>query len=60
MAAHLEPAYRGHQHGDLSVTEDVTARSLILPLFHELSEADQDRVVEALRRSVHGRRPVKV
>lgn len=49
MAAHLEPAYTGHPHGDLPVTERLTTRSLILPLHHELTADDQVRVVSALR-----------
>ncbi len=49
MAAHLEPAYTGHPHGDLPVTERLTTRSLILPLHHELTADDQVRVVGALR-----------
>jgi dTDP-4-amino-4,6-dideoxygalactose transaminase len=52
MAAHLEPAYAGHPHPDLPVTEEVTARSLILPLWHGLTDSDQGRVVESLRRVV--------
>jgi dTDP-4-amino-4,6-dideoxygalactose transaminase len=52
MASHLEPAYREHVHGDLSVTEELTARSLILPLYHGLSDDDQERVVEVLARAV--------
>ncbi len=50
MAAHLEPAYEGHPHGDLGVTERITRRSLLLPLFHEMTEAEQDRVAAILRR----------
>jgi dTDP-4-amino-4,6-dideoxygalactose transaminase len=53
MAAHTEPAYTGHPHVDLPVTEEVSAGSLILPLFHGLTDADQDRVVEALGRGLH-------
>ncbi|MFC0113868.1 DegT/DnrJ/EryC1/StrS family aminotransferase [Kibdelosporangium aridum] len=45
MAAHLEPAYSGV---DLPVTEHLTARSVILPLFHQMTEAEQDTVVTAL------------
>jgi dTDP-4-amino-4,6-dideoxygalactose transaminase len=52
MAAHLEPAYADHPHADLSVTEEVTSRSLILPVFHGLSAEDQDRVVAALKKAV--------
>ncbi len=48
MASHLEPAYAGTSHDPLPVTERLTARSLILPLFHEMTEADHDRVVDAL------------
>jgi perosamine synthetase len=50
MAAHLEPAYAGHQNGPLLVTERLTARSLILPLFHDMTESEQDAVVAVLRR----------
>ncbi len=48
MAAHLEPAYADHQYGNLPVTERLTARSIIVPLFPQMSEADQDRVVGAI------------
>ena len=48
MAAHLEPAYNSHPHGALPVTELLTARSLILPLFHDLTEEQQDAVVAAV------------
>ncbi|MFF9210723.1 MULTISPECIES: DegT/DnrJ/EryC1/StrS family aminotransferase [unclassified Streptomyces] len=49
MAAHLEPAYAGHPHAPLPVTERISRDSLILPLFHTLTEAQQDRVVAVLR-----------
>jgi dTDP-4-amino-4,6-dideoxygalactose transaminase len=48
MAAHLEPAYADHPRTDLPVTERLTARSLILPLFHDLTETEQDLVVSAM------------
>jgi dTDP-4-amino-4,6-dideoxygalactose transaminase len=48
MASHLEPAYRGHPHAPLPVTEKLAGRSLILPLYHDLTEEDQDAVVDAL------------
>jgi dTDP-4-amino-4,6-dideoxygalactose transaminase len=51
MAAHLEPAYSDHPHGMLPVTETLTARSLILPLFHEMTEAQQDVVIAAVSAS---------
>lgn len=49
MAAHREPAYAGHPHVELPVTEWLTDSSLILPLFHDMTEQDQDRVVTCLR-----------
>jgi len=48
MAAHLEPAYASAAHPALPATERLTRRSLILPLFHEMTDGDQDRVVDAL------------
>jgi perosamine synthetase len=48
MAAHLEPAYRDHPHGDLPVTEALAEQTLILPMYHTMTEDEQDRVVEAL------------
>jgi len=50
MAAHLEPAYADTPAPPLPVTERLTARTLILPLYHQLTEAEQDRVVGSLRR----------
>ncbi|MFD8306412.1 DegT/DnrJ/EryC1/StrS family aminotransferase [Streptomyces sp. NPDC059690] len=49
MAAHLEPAYADHPSAPLPVTERLTRDSLILPLFHTMTEAQQDRVVAVLR-----------
>lgn len=51
MAAHRQPAYAGHrgQMIQLPVTERLTDNTLILPLYHELSTADQDRVVASIR-----------
>jgi dTDP-4-amino-4,6-dideoxygalactose transaminase len=51
MAAHRQPAYRDVDTGSvpLPVTERLTDRTLILPLFHELTDAEQLRVVDALR-----------
>ncbi|GGK79336.1 aminotransferase DegT [Sphaerisporangium melleum] len=48
MAAHLEPAYAGVPAGELPHTEWLTRNSLILPLFHQMTEAEQDQVAEAL------------
>jgi dTDP-4-amino-4,6-dideoxygalactose transaminase len=52
MAAHLEPAYAGHPHRPLPVTELLTARSVILPLFHDMTQAQQDAVASAVRASL--------
>lgn len=54
MAAHREPAFAGHPCGDLPVTDLLTRRSLILPLFHALTESQQDRVVEVLLDAARG------
>lgn len=56
MAAHLEPAYADLHHPQLPVTERLTRDSLILPLFHEMSERDQDHVVEVLVAAVRDTR----
>ncbi|MDQ1293149.1 MAG: hypothetical protein QG608_1030 [Actinomycetota bacterium] len=49
MAAHRQPAYAGHPHVPLPVTERLTDRSLILPLYHSLSSSEQRTIVEVLR-----------
>jgi perosamine synthetase len=49
MAAHLEPAYAGHSIPVLPVTERLTASSIILPLFHELTGEEQNAVVSVIR-----------
>lgn len=48
MAAHLEPAYQDVAHHPLPVTERLTARSLVLPLFHALTRTEQDQVVSVI------------
>jgi dTDP-4-amino-4,6-dideoxygalactose transaminase len=48
MASHLEPAYAGHPHVALPVTEHLTSRSLILPLYHDLTAQEQEMVVWGL------------
>jgi dTDP-4-amino-4,6-dideoxygalactose transaminase len=54
MAAHLEPAYADHPRAPLPVTERLTRDSLILPLFHTMTEAQQDRVVAVLHEQAGG------
>jgi dTDP-4-amino-4,6-dideoxygalactose transaminase len=52
MASHLEPAYEGQPHDALPVTEQLTRDSIILPLFHTMTEAEQNRVVDSVRELV--------
>ncbi len=49
MASHRQPAYAGLEHGPLPVTERLTDNTLILPLFHQMTEAQQDQVIDAIR-----------
>ena len=51
MAAHRQPAYDGHPRGDLTVTERLTDNTLILPLFHTMTEDEQQQVVGVIRRA---------
>jgi perosamine synthetase len=48
MAAHLEPTFHGIDARPLPVTERIASRSMLLPLFHEMTLGQQDRVVETL------------
>ena len=50
-AIHLMSYYRdrfGHHEGEFPVCEDVAARSMALPFYPELTEAEVEQVVEAL------------
>lgn len=50
MAAHRQPPYRElTPTGGLPVTERLTDRTLILPVYHTLSDEDQARVIAVLR-----------
>ena len=54
--AHREPAY-SHEpwrmgSGGLSRSERLQDRSLVLPLFHDITEADQDKVADRLKKAV--------
>ena len=50
MCAHREPAYRDLPlPHPLPVSELLQDRSLILPLYPEMAEADQDRVITAIK-----------
>jgi dTDP-4-amino-4,6-dideoxygalactose transaminase len=56
MAAHLEPAYADAKPS-LPVTERLTARSLILPLFHQMTQAQQDHVVSVVTSALRSSTP---
>jgi perosamine synthetase len=49
MAAHLEPAYADVSTPKLPATEDLSLNSVILPVFHGMTAAQQDRVVAVLK-----------
>ncbi|MCC6458494.1 MAG: DegT/DnrJ/EryC1/StrS family aminotransferase [Caldilineaceae bacterium] len=57
---HLQPAYAdlGYQAGSLPVTETVAATCVSLPLYPEMTDGQQDRVVAAVRQFVEARDPV--
>ena len=55
MNAHREAAYPAgswRAAGSLAASEQAQDTTIVLPLFHQLTDADQDRVVEALRRAM--------
>jgi perosamine synthetase len=54
MASHLEPAYAGHPHAELPVSERLTRHSIILPLFHTMTADEQDHVIRSVRELVCG------
>jgi dTDP-4-amino-4,6-dideoxygalactose transaminase len=52
MCSHREPAYRdGYRTapGGLRRSEEAQERNILLPLFHQFTEEEQDRIVDALR-----------
>jgi dTDP-4-amino-4,6-dideoxygalactose transaminase len=48
MAIHREAPYRGHWDKLLPNTNAVADTTIVLPLFHEMSEDDQDYVIECI------------
>ena len=48
---HLQPAYAdlGYQRGQLPVSEEVADTCLSLPLYPEMTDAQQDRVVATIQ-----------
>jgi perosamine synthetase len=58
-AVHLMTYYReqfGHREGEFPVCEDVAARSIALPFFPQMTEAQIERVGEALKQVLEGGR----
>ena len=49
MAAHRQPAYGQRAASHLPVTDHLTDNTVILPLFHQLSDSEQARVIDVLR-----------
>lgn len=49
MAAHRQPAYAGHPSAPLPVTERLTDRTVILPIYHQMSDEELQRVFDAVR-----------
>ena len=51
VPVHLQKAFAplGYREGDFPVTERIARECLTLPLFPEMTNAQQDRVVDALR-----------
>jgi perosamine synthetase len=56
MASHREPCHRGARAGPLPETERAAAQTLLLPIFHELRDDEQDFVVDALRAALEATR----
>lgn len=57
MNAHREPAYPAgswRQAGSLERSERAQETAVLLPLFHEMTESDQDRVIETLEAVIRG------
>lgn len=49
MSAHTQPAYASHPSIRLPVTERLTKRTLILPVYHQMTTEELGRVVDAVR-----------
>jgi dTDP-4-amino-4,6-dideoxygalactose transaminase len=55
MSAHRQPPYASFATGNqLPITERLTDQTLILPLFHQMNDSEQARVVEVLRAAAGG------
>lgn len=56
MLTHAEPAYAGHQAPPLPHSAAASAKSMLLPLYPQMTPAEQDLVVAALFDAAAGRR----
>jgi dTDP-4-amino-4,6-dideoxygalactose transaminase len=57
MNAHREAAYPSatwRSSGPLRQSEEAQDTAIVLPLYHQLTESDQDRVIGEVRRVVGG------
>ena len=57
QAIHLFTYYRktyGHKEGDFPHAEDYAHRAFSLPLFPDLTDADQDEVIQTLQKILRG------
>ena len=53
---HLQPAYIekfGYTKGSLTISEDVSERILGLPIFINMTQTDQELVVNAIKESMN-------
>ena len=52
MCIHREKPYTGTARFPLPVSEDVQDRTILLPLYPQMTESEQDQVIDALREAV--------
>jgi dTDP-4-amino-4,6-dideoxygalactose transaminase len=52
MCSHREPPYQGYTGQGLAESERAQDESLMLPLFHQMTDEDQERIAHALRAAV--------
>lgn len=55
MAAHRQPAYAEYGRVELPVTDRLTDNTLILPMFHTMTKAEQDHVIDVIRQAATSR-----
>jgi dTDP-4-amino-4,6-dideoxygalactose transaminase len=55
MCAHREEAWRGSSHGPLPQSESAQNHCVLLPLYPDMMDDDQERTALALRRALGAR-----